>query len=716
MDNGRQRLLLAFSPLLWELQGSSVRFMATTKIPFRQRRPLLAQSQSIQANYLGWSKPILHSACDFLLQRYARGNKWDMDQCLLVLPGSFAGRRLTQLMAVRANEKGLVFRPPELLTMGTLPERLYNAKLPFASDLEQILAWTKVLRAADRDMLTPLLFEVPDSSELRPWMDLARILSSLHRELASDLVDFDDVSTELADSPEEVRWQILAKLQRSYLDELQHAGLWDIQSARRFAIDHKEVQTDREIILIGAVDLNRAQRRFLGAVADSVQVLIGAPLSYAAGFDEDGTLRPEYWQDIEIPIDEDQLHVRTTADNAAEELATQLANLNDEYSLQDITIGIPDPKIVPSLQENLSRTGIQLRYGPGTSVSYSPPMHVVELIGEYLFDGSIDVFNSLVRSPAIHDWLIEGTSDSTTPLQPDFLIRVDAYLQETLLRSVNVPEWPTVRIPANQEIFLHVIERLNTLVKPLRIQSAKLTEWSSPVRDVLRCIYEQVEVDRNDVVGNLSLRACGEINTALSKLAELPTNLDAVATFQETMVWLLNQLETVNVPPPQDESAIEMLGWLELTLDDTPILMLTGMHDGIVPESVNGDAFLPNQLRSQLGLMDNARRYARDAYAMLAMLHTRERTELILNHLSLEGDPQTPSRLLLAVPADLLARRVNLLLNPKETPVDQLVTDSWVARAGQTDIPIPMPIRDKSVTDMAVTDFKKYDHAPIVFT
>lgn len=688
--------------------------MATTKIPLRQRSALFAQSQAIRSTFLGWSKPILHSACDFLQIQFTRGHNWDMDRCLLVLPGSFAGRKLTQLMAVRAKEQSLVLRPPELLTLGTLPEKLYSAKWPFASDLEQVLAWTKVLRQANRDMLTPLLFEVPDSSELRPWMDLARILSSLHRELASDLVDFDDVATELKGTAEEVRWNILAKVQRAYLDELHTAGLWDIQSARRFAIDHQEVQTDREIILVGAVDLNRAQRRFLSQVAENVHVLVGAPTSYAAGFSDDGTLVPDYWQDMEIPIDESQLHVRSTAEDAANELASQLANLGSSYSVRDITLGIPDAKIVPAFQETLGRVGIPLRYGPGTSVIQSPPMHLIELLGEYLVDGSIDIFNSFIRLPSIYDWLQRSLHGDGSPaaLSTDFLTKVDSYIESTLLRSVNVPEWPE---GANKAIVLQVVERLESLLKPLRMINANLSEWSAPLRDVLSELYQNVQVDSHDVSGNITLRACSEINEALTKLSELPKNLDAVATFQETMTWLRNQLETTNVPPIVDETAIEMLGWLELTLDDAPILMLTGMHDGIVPESVNGDAFLPNQLRSSLGLMDNARRYARDAYAMLAMLHTREHLELVLNHLSLDGDPQTPSRLLLAVPSDLLARRVKLLLNPKETSLDQRVASTWVPQQLQTAIPIPVPRPDSVVKDMAVTDFKKYDQCPYRF-
>jgi ATP-dependent exoDNAse (exonuclease V) beta subunit len=668
----------------------------------------------MELHFLGWQRPILHSACEFLLQRFARGKKWDLDRCLLVLPGSFAGRRLQQLMACRAQEASLVLRPPEILTIGTLPERLYTAKLPFASDFEQVLAWTKVLQQADRELLAPVLFEVPESGDSRPWMDLARMLSQLHRELASDLVDFDDVAAELKNTPEGTRWAVLAKLQRMYLDELHAAGLWDVQSARRFAIDHDEVKTDREIIMVGAVDLNRAQRRFLSAVSDSVHVLVGAPKSYAGGFNGDGTLASEFWQDIEIPIEESNITVRSSAADVALELASQLAQLGDTYTIQEATIGIPDPHIVPTLQTTLARTEVPLRYGSGTSVIETAPAKAMSLIGEFLVDGSIEVFSRLVRTPAIHHWLARSAANDSPErsIPDDFLTRLDEYQHSTLLRSVNVPEWPEAKF---RDVFLNVLAHVQQLLQPLRMTRAKLTKWAPPLREVLKSLYSGVQVNRNDAAGNLALRGCMELSAALAKLEELPSNLDTEATFQETLTWLHHQIEKVHVPPPQDESAIEMLGWLELSMDDAPVLMLTGMHDGILPESVNGDSFLPNQLRTLLGLTDNARRYARDAYAMLTLLHTRERVHIVLNHLSIEGDPQTPSRLLLAVPTEQLAKRVRFLLAPRELDASDLVAETWVPKQGQTNIPIPLPSPDKQVRDMAVTDFKKYDQCPYRF-
>ena len=248
-----------------------------------------------QLSFLGWSQPILHSAIDYLLERYTDSNAWDMDRVLLVLPGSMASRRLQVLMAQRAARERLILRPPRFLTLGKLPEELYRAKLPFASELTQVMAWVQVLRSTPSAHLQPLLFEVPAQEQLGVWMDLAKLLGSLHRELASDLLDFKDVAEKLAGTVEEPRWNILASLQRKYLDVLHEAGLWDIQSARRFALEHGEVaEVQHEVVLLGTVDLNRAQRQFLAAIGQQVQVLIGAPESFAEGFDRDGTLRSSF--------------------------------------------------------------------------------------------------------------------------------------------------------------------------------------------------------------------------------------------------------------------------------------------------------------------------------------------------------------------------------------------------------------------------------------
>ena len=686
-----------------------------------EQSPSLPFRSAAEVAFLGWEQPILHSAIDYLLKRYAKGSSWDMDRVLVVLPGSMAGRRIQVLMAQRAAQRKLVLRPPRFLTLGKLPEELYQAKLPFASELTQVMAWVQVLRSTPANELQPLLFEVPSLDQLGVWMDLAKLLGSLHKELASDLLDFKDVAEKLTGTIEEPRWKILAHLQRRYLDVLHEAGLWDIQSARRFALEHGEVvDFQHEVVLIGTVDLNRAQRKFLAAIGPNVQVLVGAPESFAEGFDRDGTLRSSFWQNIEIPIDQNQIHVRTSAVQAAQELAVQLAKLGKSRSVRDITIGVPDPSLVPALQETLAQHQVALRYGPGIPIYGTPPMKVLYGIEEYLRDPNVENFSNLIRIPWIESWLSvhakiappSDASQSQNPqdLPPNFLTLIDQYLKQTLLRSVSVPRWPQA---PGRESFVAVVQAIDLWLQPLRSSKRSLDAWAKPLRDLFISLSELEQIDRTKPDGHLILRGCREINSVLDRLANVPPKLNLEVELTEALAWLQQQLQGVQIPPLGDDSAIEMLGWLDVALDDAPVLMMTGLHDGVVPESVNSDAFLPNRLRSELGLLDNARRYARDAYVMMACLHTREQVDFIMNRYSSNSDPLTPSRLMMAVQTDQLPERVAKLISDQEQ--SNMIASGWPARALQSDIEIPKPDPSKRIGAMAVTDFKKYSECPYRF-
>lgn len=693
--------------------------MAKQRTSLKSRTQPNASPSSIQLEFLGWSRPVLHSAVDALLQTYRRGAVWDLDRVLVVLPGSMAGRRLEMLLAQRAESENLVLRPPRVLTLGELPEELYQAKLPFADGLTQVMAWVQVLRGTPANELTPLLVEVPPQESLGPWMELGRILSQLHRELASDLVDFSDVADALSGTAEEPRWRVLARLQRGYLDVLHAAGLWDVQSARRYALEHNEVSPiEQQVVLLGVVDLNRAQRQFLAAIASKVRVLVGAPASYAEGFDSDGTLRSMFWQALEIDVPEARLHVRTTVREAAEELALQIALLDGKRNQRDVTIGVPDSNLVHSLQETLARSGVSLRYGPGVSIQQTPPLKTLAAIEDYLRQQDIDSFSSLIRGSMVHRFLDVGWLDKQSAEPSDglptnamgLLEQIDQYLATTLLRSVNGPVYPEAM---GREAFLWSVQTVDAWLAPLRGGARSLSDWSEPIRQVMATLVQGVELDTQSQDGNAISRGLSGLNHVIDRLSNVPGNLDVEAEFEEATAWVHEQLHGSLVPPPPQENAIEMIGWLDLALDDAPVLMLTGLHDGVVPESVNSDAFLPNRLRSELGLLDNARRYARDAYVMLNLLHSRESLEIILNRLSPSGDPQTPSRILMAIDSNRLARRVRHLISEPVGAPEPVV--GWTPRPVQSNIPIPFVPEHRKIDSMAVTDFKSYYECPYRF-
>jgi ATP-dependent helicase/nuclease subunit B len=143
---------------------------------------------------------------------------------------------------------------------------------------------------------------------------------------------------------------------------------------------------------------------------------------------------------------------------------------------------------------------------------------------------------------------------------------------------------------------------------------------------------------------------------------------------------------------PADADAVELAGWLELPLDDAPALIVCGLNEGYVPSSVNADLFLPDALRSRLGLQDNLRRYARDAYALSVLTATRERLELIVARRNLDGDPLIPSRLLFASDLETIAERALRFFAP---PSPCMSCRRWqaclTADRLEPDFPIPRP-------------------------
>jgi RecB family exonuclease len=160
-----------------------------------------------------------------------------------------------------------------------------------------------------------------------------------------------------------------------------------------------------------------------------------------------------------------------------------------------------------------------------------------------------------------------------------------------------------------------------------------------------------------------------------------------------------------------------LLGWLELPLDDASALILCSFNEGYVPSSVNADAFLPNSLRSRLGLQDNARRYARDAYALSVLAATRRQLDLIVARHDSQGDPLSPSRLLFATERDQIAQRALRFFSepPARHELPPLAGRLTPGRSESGFVvprpaPLPEPIRE-----LPVTAFRDYLTCPYRF-
>lgn len=658
--------------------------------------------------WLGWDEPILPRVVQRLRSEYAVGDMWDMRQVMIVLPGGLARRRLGELLAVAAKQHGLILYPPQIVTVGTLPEQLYVAKFPFASDLVQQLAWMKALQQTPTDELAQIVPLPPAKSSVQQWLELAKIFSGIHRELASDGLNFAQIVDSLGTHPERERWQALAGIQAGYLATLDAQQLWDIQTARLCALEFREPVTDKQIIVVGCVDLNRTQRGFLEQIAGRVAVWIAAPEAAAAMFDSFGGLQSQAWADFEIDIPTECLLVGNSPTDQAELACACLSELADRYHARDVTLGVPDATLVTELKHQLKQSGQIARYGPGTLLTQSEPALLLRLLGEYIDTKSFVALAALVRHPAMPNMF--ATYGASLPR--NWLALLDDYYQVALPKQVDSFVNQEERLKPAAEVYVEVTQAVSAWLSPLLSQSQPVSAWVEPLLRVMQAAYEKQMVDLDDPVEGPLYGAATQLCEAILTLRDFPAELEPTMTVAELIDWLLRSISGRLVPEPNHSVAIEMLGWLELSLDDAPVLILTGIHDGVVPESANADAFLPNGLRRQLGMMDNARRYARDMYALQVMLHTREHVRLVVGKSDANGDPLTPSRLLMACDLAQLPERVLHLV--KEDAVDILpaVEKCWKKRGGASSLAIPRPQPDRLPRALTVTAFRDFLACP----
>lgn len=667
-----------------------------------------------ERHFLNWDKPLLWSTVDWLAERYENHGRWDLSQAIIVIPSSLAGRRLLEYLAIRADEERWHMLPPQICTMGTLPELLYRARRPLAGDAVQTMVWTEVLLHAPASALEAWLFQVPEKTRIDEWLELAKNLSSMHRELASDDLDFATVAQwigekQLAPLAEQNRWAALAHLQKDYWNRLDRLELWDAQTARRIALQKKELHCTKDIISLGNVDLNLIQKRFLQEVDTNVIALIGAPEKWKSGFDSIGCLVAEAWQGIEVPIEDSQILVAGNPADQALAVMETLGGLLERFESKEITLGVPDASLIPYLRFQFEQADTAVRYGPGSSVSESPPFKLVAALTTFLQADNYTNWASLLRHPAVENYL-----RTRLQLPNDWLIHIDRYYHETLIRDVPSKQspFPDKRALECRETAIKVAECLSQLLHPLRGASRPIWQWVPEVVEFFQALLSTYKLAPDDPLAHLWKDGCVILNDLICSANTIPHEIQLPLSCSEWLRWLLRQASANQIAEPPSADAIEMLGWLELLMDDAPALVITGMSLSVVPDAVHGDAFLPNQLRSALGLMDNERRWARDAYSLMVATQSREALHVVVGRLGTGGEPLLPSRLLFATPTDQIGSRVHHLLKVRSRKNTETNYRSWKPQAEDHLLPIPEFTNVRIPKALSVTDFKSYLTCP----
>ncbi len=709
----------------------------------------------MERTFLGLSQPPLRTAAQRIVQRAvesaADNAQVDLSGTLVVLPTLRSCRRLLQLLIEAADEQNAIFTPPQIITVGDLPEQLYSAEKSLAGDLAQQIAWAKALDQSPPEIiedLTGISAEEQDvnpahDDHLKDWQPLAQLMVRLHTRLASDIWSFRSVAREVKKlknflARECKRWEALQEIQKSYYKILESVDLWDRQAARSFAakghvLKEPRCHTQKDILLVGVADLNRSVIGMLAQVSDRVTCMIAADEAMADRFDELGGLIASQWIDAEVPIDNEKILIVNKPVDQAQSVVDYLQHLpgGKKVSTDQVTIGVPDVNVIPQIERALNAAALPHRSLAGKSLDQTGPVQLMIACRDYLRLQDYASFASLVRHPDVFSWLVgEIENDSFIA---DFDEYQNAHLPDKILVNQNQPFGDPLQIEARFDAkdpssqrraiqFADQCRRLNKihdLIEPMLVPLSQgvrlLGEWGSYWRSILITVYGNRSFDQSNDGDRQTITACQAIDEALGNQKQVPDGFGVMTTAAQALQWALEAASQQRVVPRSQPDAIELAGWLDLSLDDAEVLIVTGMNDENVPTSEVGHQFLPNALCEELGILNNSRRYARDCYALLVMTRVRENYLLITGRNDQTGEPKKPSRLLFADTADVAAIRARAFFTFTSGQQSALWLGAGRSLPRDQQLPVPYPICDNIPNQLSVTKFKEYLKCPYRF-
>lgn len=674
----------------------------------------------ITRHFFDWNQALLPAVAEHLVQQYAKNGKLDLSNVVMVFTGARASRRFLEVLCEAAAPVDKAFLPPRMVTFKYFPEMLYDIQVQFADELTTLLIWQRAIRQIPKAELAAALPHVPPEDAVPAWMSLCESLRAQHNELAEDGLEFNKVRDELEEignRDEAKRWKALRKIQKKYLDLLDELKLWDRQASRLIAVEKKECQADFDIVLVGTVDMNTVVRKMLDQVADSVTTMIHAPESEAAAFDEYGCLNVDEWTDRLLNISIADTRIATDPEHQAELVASEINALNGEYRADEISIGVGDDRLVPRIQQSLNSVDLSGRWPVGMTLRNSRPFRLLSGICDHLNSATVGSSNvntppdfaslgDLVRHPDVSDWVdgklkAKGARFETV----DWLTALDKYLADhlqiypsdvlgerqrastikTILESVqdllrflvnpNVPNAEVSEESAAADMATGQLFADDSLIDATPVHQRlrakqSLAFWAQGMVRLLNGIYGGRETAANNPADSAMAECCRQLLDLSRTLAKAPESVVPNCTAAQAIQFVMKQIQDQSIPPAANDSAIDLMGWLELPMDDSPVMILTGFNEGFVPESITSDVFLPDSFRSRLGMRDNRRRYARDAYVLTAMLHSRKQLKFITGRTDNKGNPIIPSRLWFAADPDSLAERVQRFFNTDMYPAD----------------------------------------------
>ena len=647
--------------------------------------------------FLGWNSPLLDLAARRLLDRDGGTRIIDLSRLVVIVPTNHSGRRLREHLAQAAAKRQAAVLPP----LVTTPEAFLTCQAQTAKMADHFLClaiWACLLRDEDLAEYPDLFPMDPGDRDYRWALGAADMLCNLQESLAEAGLGIEEAAAH-PDLDEPERWAQLHRLEVKLFSRLEEFGLDSVTGARLRAAREAQVPRETErLIIIGTPDPSSLAINLLERIAQEipVEVWVHAPAAMAHMFDDWGGPIAALWADNRLNIEDRCLSLVGTPGDQAKEALRVLDNWG--VSASQVAIGTPSREVIPGLEQALAARGVAAHDPGGRPLANHPVVGLLARLAHLADEGSYEALAACFRQP---DYL-----RLLSRLDPAF--RPDACLAELdSFQNQHLPQTLDDLLDRLASAQAGPFDNLHHACRCAAKHVAGLNErgFGDDIIDLLAAVYGDWEIDLGSPEGRHFSAAAEAALELLERLFD-PVVEKLRLDLTDRIALLEHALGSLSFYPERDPGAVDLLGWLELQWEDAPALIVTGMNDGKVPDAVVGHPFLPDSLRTALGLRNNDTRLARDAYVLTALLNSgraRGRVHLIAGKTTATGDPLKPSRLFFMCPDDDLTGRALRLFGPVEqaSPTEPRTLD-WKLRP--TAGPLPATFR--------VTEFSSYLACP----
>lgn len=629
----------------------------------------------IQTTFLNKAEHLASQVAQFLFA----GTGADMGRVEVWIPTAGAGRWIRRALAERGVLSPRFTQPMRAL----LPEGVR-----IAERFEREGAWALTLKKLDAGFLEPLFSGAKLDSEG------ARLKSG------GVLCDLCDLLAEAGMSPassrvgavcgeDASRWEVLARVYQCYLAALEDYGLTDPNEARfaEMANPSRAAELDR-LVVACIPDLTIVAQHYLDALEKlgvKIEVLVWFPNELSGGFDAWGRPDPEQWAECRLAIESHQIGVtRAPVDEARGALDFAMRS----ETPGDYALVLADPNLGSTFRSEVELRGGSAFLPDGGRLDLSEAGMIALEWGRFQSSGDLRVLRRLLELPHFSRVLRRDSEFKTD----DALAVCDYLIGEAVLS-----EFDQARAFAGVAFDAEKEKSKRRAQLPEFVELVK-TLQSFTISELLAEAWKS---------GGEGIEAARKVVGLHKTIAVSPLYADGGDGLENAFVRALKSEVVFEASLDGD---VELSGWLEAPWLEAQRLALCGCVEGFLPSSVNGHPFLPDSKRHQLGLPDNASRFARDAYLFQCLLLARpaEHFRCMLSRFDAEGSPALPSRLLLRCSEEVLPARVLELFG--EMPGG----GARARRGNNWQWKLPERMRHK-VVKMSPTDFSEYLACPFRF-